>query len=87
MLYSHLRAKAHQVRDIASVDAAQTGVFVGNGSLHKEVSRKATFGWLFAFAVFHVGAKPTGFHPFFISLPKFQLYSPTGINFQISSLY
>lgn len=48
MLYSHLRAKAHLVRDIASVDAAQTEVFVGNGSLQKEVSRKATFGWLFA---------------------------------------
>lgn len=49
MLYSHPRAKAHLVRDIASVDAAQTEVFVGNGSLLKEVPRKATFGWLFAF--------------------------------------
>ena len=58
MLYSHLRAKAHLVRDIASVDAAQTEVFVGNGSLQKEVPRKATFGWLFALNAAH-SAKST----------------------------
>ncbi|RUO74156.1 hypothetical protein CWI80_02025 [Pseudidiomarina sediminum] len=44
-----LRAQAHLVRDIALVEAAKTEVFVGNGSLLKEVPRKATFGWLFAF--------------------------------------
>lgn len=49
MLYSHTRAQAHLVRDIASVEAAQTEVFAGNGSLLKEVPRKATSGWLFAF--------------------------------------
>jgi hypothetical protein len=43
------RAQAHLVRDIASVEAAQTEVFVGNGSLLEEVPRKATFGWLFGF--------------------------------------